>query len=114
MTKLTNKSYLKLHTNESLKALLVDVMNEYARRFCEMYLFQEGRWVADDPCGTYCTDDMEVSISASELIFCVDHDIDGDTFSWWWEYVLNTENPTISLKKWCIGVRPEMMKGREE
>lgn len=109
MTKLTNKSYLKLHTNETLKALLVDVMNEYARRFCEMYDFQEGWWVADSPCGTYCTDGIEVSISASELVFCVDNDIDGDTFTQYWGYVLNTENPTINLKSWCIGARPEMI-----
>lgn len=113
MTKLTNTSYLKLHTNESLKALLVDVMNEYARRFCEMYDYAEGWWVADDPCGTYCTDGIEVSISASDVVFCVDNDIDGDTFSHWWEYVLNFDNPAINLRSWCIGARPGMTEGGE-
>lgn len=68
-------------TNNNLKQALTGIMNEYARRFCEMYDFSEGWWVADDVLGVYCTDGIEVSISASDLAYCVDNEVDPDTFN---------------------------------
>lgn len=107
--KITNASSLKLHTNESLKALLVDVMNEYARRFCKMYDYGEGWWVVNDPCGTYCTDDIVVSISASDLMYCVDEDVDKDVFESWWRYIIEIKDPNpITLHRWRNGVRPDI------
>lgn len=102
----------KIANNQTLKEVLTGIMNEYARRFCEMYDFAEGWWVADDVLGTYCTHDIEVSIGASELAYCVDNDIDGDTFGEWWQYILaQAENPhPINLRSWCKGARPEMIE----
>lgn len=102
----------KLANNAALKEVLNGIMDEYAKRFCEMYDFQPGWWVSDARLGVYCTDGIEVSIGASELVFCVDNDIDGDTFCEWWQYVIESaENPQpINLRSWCNGARPEMLK----
>lgn len=99
----------KIANNATLKEVLNGIMEEYAKRFCDMYDFSPGWWVSDDRLGVYCTDDIEVSIGADELVFCVDNDIDGDTFCEYWDYVLRTEDPRINLRSWCNGARPEMI-----
>lgn len=111
----------RITNNQTLKGVLSGIMNEYARRFCEMYDFAEGWWVADDCLGVYCTDDIEVSIGASELVYCVDNEVDGDTFEEWWNHCLSSYNPDdlsepkvplINLRSWCKGARPEMINNK--
>lgn len=115
---MTKKNYKTMKndyipTNENLFSALTNLMNEYARRFCEKYDYSQGWWVADDPVGTYCTDGIEVSISASDLVYCVDNDVDAEEFESWWRYILGqSENPNpINLRSWVNGMRPEMLKG---
>lgn len=107
-----NKVYgLKGFDEQQLKAMLRAVMSEYARRFCEKYGYQEGWCVADDYVGVYCTDDIDMSISASDVVFCVDNDVDEGVFKSWWQYVLESDySGSINLRSWAMGVRPGMFK----
>lgn len=91
---------------EGLKKALQAVADEYARRFCDMYDFTPGWWVADDYASTYCTDGMEVSISLSDMAYCVDNCIEKHVFTQWWKHVLESNVSPINLRSWCIGADP--------
>ena len=77
-----------LMNNTELKQTFEDACDEYAKRLCTKYgwYFEDCFWVADIKGGTFCTSDIEYSLSMEDIKLLVDNDISFEEFDRWWYY----------------------------
>ena len=64
--------------------------NEYIKELCKRYdwSFEDGWWVCNEIGGTFCTSDIEYSLSMNDIKLLVDENVDFKIFSEWWDYNL--------------------------
>lgn len=86
--KSTIEEDIKNSDNYNLNIIFGWVCDEYARRLCKMYdwYFEDCFWVADNKGGTFCTSDIEYSLSMENIKLLVDNNVSFKSFDEWWEY----------------------------
>lgn len=64
--------------------------NEYIKELCKRYdwCYEDGWWVSNEIGGTFCTSDIEYSLSMNDIKLLVDENVDFKIFSEWWDYNL--------------------------
>ena len=64
--------------------------NDYIKELCKRYdwSFEDGWWVSNEIGGTFCTSDIEYSLSMNDIKLLVDENVDFKIFSEWWDYNL--------------------------
>lgn len=64
--------------------------NDYVKELCKRYdwSFEDGWWVSNEIGGTFCTSDIEYSLSMNDIKLLVDENVDFKIFSKWWDYNL--------------------------
>ena len=64
--------------------------NDYIKKLCKRYdwSFEDGWWVSNEIGGTFCTSDIEYSLSMNDIKLLVDENVDFKIFSEWWDYNL--------------------------
>lgn len=64
--------------------------NDYVKELCKRYdwSFEDGWWVSNEIGGTFCTSDIEYSLSMNDIKLLVDENVDFKIFSEWWDYNL--------------------------
>ena len=64
--------------------------NDYIKELCKRYdwSFEDGWWVCNEIGGTFCTSDIEYSLSMNDIKLLVDENVDFKIFSEWWDYNL--------------------------
>ena len=64
--------------------------NDYIKELCKRYdwSFEDGWWVFNEIGGTFCTSDIEYSLSMNDIKLLVDENVDFKIFSEWWDYNL--------------------------
>ena len=64
--------------------------NDYIKELCKRYdwSFEDGWWVSNEIGGTFCTSDIEYSLSMNDIKLLVDENVDFKIFSKWWDYNL--------------------------
>ena len=64
--------------------------NDYVKELCKRYdwSFEDGWWVCNEIGGTFCTSDIEYSLSMNDIKLLVDENVDFKIFSEWWDYNL--------------------------
>ena len=62
--------------------------NDYVKELCKRYdwSFEDGWWVSNEIGGTFCTSDIEYSLSMNDIKLLVDENVDFKIFSEWWNY----------------------------
>lgn len=109
--------------DNDLKTVFNVICDEYARRLCKMYEwhYEDCFWVADLRAGTFCSSDIEYSLSLEDVILLVENNLPFEEFQKWWDYNMlinyaqsnhpfnNKYNP-INLWSWINGFRPTVSK----
>ena len=64
--------------------------NDYIKELCKRYdwSFEDGWWVSNEIGGTFCTSDIEYTLSMNDIKLLVDENVDFKIFSEWWDYNL--------------------------
>ena len=64
--------------------------NDYIKELCKRYdwCYEDGWWVSNEIGGTFCTSDIEYSLSMNDIKLLVDENVDFKVFSEWWDYNL--------------------------
>lgn len=64
--------------------------NDYVKELCKRYdwSFEDGWWISNEIGGTFCTSDIEYSLSMNDIKLLVDENVDFKIFSEWWDYNL--------------------------
>lgn len=64
--------------------------NDYIKELCKRYdwCYEDGWWVSNEIGGTFCTSDIEYSLSMNDIKLLVDENVDFKIFSEWWDYNL--------------------------
>ena len=64
--------------------------NDYIKELCKRYdwCYEDGWWVSNEIGGTFCTSDIEYSLSMNDIKILVDENVDFKIFSEWWDYNL--------------------------
>ena len=64
--------------------------NDYIKELCKRYdwSFEDGWWVSNEIGGTFCTSDIEYSLSMNDIKLLVDENVDFKIFGEWWDYNL--------------------------
>lgn len=64
--------------------------NDYIKKLCKRYdwSFEDGWWVSNEIGGTFCTSDIEYTLSMNDIKLLVDENVDFKIFSEWWDYNL--------------------------
>ena len=64
--------------------------NDYIKELCKRYdwSFEDGWWVCNEIGGTFCTSDIEYSLSMNDIKLLVDENVDFKIFGEWWDYNL--------------------------
>ena len=64
--------------------------NDYIKELCKRYdwCYEDGWWVSNEIGGTFCTSDIEYSLSMNDIKLLVDENVDFKIFSKWWDYNL--------------------------
>ena len=64
--------------------------NDYIKELCKRYdwCYEDGWWVSNEIGGTFCTSDIEYSLSMNDIKSLVDENVDFKIFSEWWDYNL--------------------------
>lgn len=64
--------------------------NDYVKELCKRYdwCYEDGWWVSNEIGGTFCTSDIEYSLSMNDIKLLVDENVDFKIFSEWWDYNL--------------------------
>ena len=64
--------------------------NEYIKELCKRYdwCYEDGWWVSNEIGGTFCTSDIEYSLSMNDIKLLVDENVDFKIFGEWWDYNL--------------------------
>lgn len=62
--------------------------NDYIKELCKRYdwSFEDGWWVSNEIGGTFCTSDIEYSLSMNDIKLLVDENVEFKVFSEWWNY----------------------------
>ena len=64
--------------------------NDYIKELCKRYdwCYEDGWWVSNEIGGTFCTSDIEYSLSMNDIKLLVDENVDFKIFGEWWDYNL--------------------------
>lgn len=64
--------------------------NDYIKELCKRYdwCYEDGWWVCNEIGGTFCTSDIEYSLSMNDIKLLVDENVDFKIFGEWWDYNL--------------------------
>ena len=101
--------------------------NDYIKELCKRYdwSFEDGWWVSNEIGGTFCTSDIEYSLSMNDIKLLVDENVDFKIFSEWWDYNLiisyaimlypnNDKYHMINLHTWLNNYPDNKKISREE
>lgn len=101
--------------------------NDYIKELCKRYdwCYEDGWWVSNEIGGTFCTSDIEYSLSMNDIKLLVDENVDFKIFSEWWDYNLiisyaimlypnNDKYHMINLHTWLNNYPDNKKISREE
>lgn len=101
--------------------------NDYIKELCKRYdwCYEDGWWVSNEIGGTFCTSDIEYSLSMNDIKLLVDENVDFKIFSEWWDYNLvmsyaimlypnNDKYCMINLHTWLNNYPDNKKISREE
>lgn len=74
----------------NLKKKYETACNDYIKELCKRYdwCYEDGWWVFNEIGCTFCTSDIEYSLSMNDIKLLVDENVDFKIFSEWWDYNL--------------------------
>lgn len=77
-------------SKRNLKNNYETACNDYIKELCKRYdwCYEDGWWVSNEIGGTFCTSDIEYSLSMNDIKLLVDENVDFKIFSEWWDYNL--------------------------
>lgn len=112
MTPTTLCNQIKIANNETLKLAYETCCEEYRRRLCEQWdlWYEDTWWIPSDRIGeTLALQDLEYSLSMSDVIMFVNKGISFKDFEEWWNYNYNrTLEDDVNAYSWFEkGYRPK-------
>lgn len=119
----TLSNLIEQFKNDELKTVFNLICDEYAKRLCNMYnwYYEDCFWVADLRAGTFCSSDMEYSLSLEDIILIVENNLPFEEFLEWWDYNVmityaqsnhpfSNQYHEINMWSWIKGYRPTISK----
>ena len=99
-------------TKEEIKEAYINACNDYVHKLMEIWnILDEDEevdyswWVGDEVGGVFCCDD-DMFIDMNDIVYCVDNDVDHETYSNYIEYITKCEEygfNTINLNAFVKG-----------